>query len=644
MLQDLGDKLKGGTGTGGGHRWVAYTIIGALVLVFAAWGAYGVVDMSLTQGDYAAKVNGEKVSAAEMDDTWQRRLPQLMQAMGGPLSDQQRTDYQNRLLDSAIMGLAAEQHARKVGLRVSDEQAKQAFQQEQAFHVDGKFSYAAAVARLQAAGLTPEGYLADLRKSLLTGQLESVIGTTDFLTPADSRRLLALLDEERELRFALLQPEAWSGNATIEPAAIEAWYKSHQEDFTVPESVRLDYAELSLADVTATMVVSDAQLRERYEKDKAQFVQPETRRAAHILIAVDDSTSDAKAAAQAKEVSDKLKAGGDFAALAKQYSKDPASAEQGGDLGWATRDTYVKEFGDRLFAMQQGETSEPVKTEFGYHIIRLNGIQAAAGRGFEEVKADLTDTLRKELAATEFAQREDQLQSQLEQGGATLDQLTKEFGLKRGTVEHFERGAGGLPLGSDAELNRMVFSDSVVGQKRIGGPVQLGEDRITIFQALDHKPASVKPLEQVREGIIAELKREQGSAAALAAADAAAARLRSGEDFDKVAASLKVKPQAPSFVARSAPDVPVELRDAAFALPRPEAGKPQVQTVKLDGGAVALLQVTGSRVREFSDNPQLQQLRTQRELQRYSLREIDAYLSDVVSKARVRRNPQAFQQ
>jgi len=644
MLQDLGDKLKGVSGTGGSHRWVAYSILGALILVFAAWGAYGVVDMSLSQADYAAKVNGEKISAAEMNDTWQRRLPQLLQAAGGQLSEEQRTEFQNKLLDSAVLGLAAEQHARKMGLRVSDEHAKQAFQEEQAFHVDGKFSYAAAVARLQSAGLTPEMYLADLRKSLLSGQLEGIIGTTDFLTPADSRRLLALLDEERELRFALLQPETWSGNAAIEPAAVEAWYKAHQEDFTVPESVKLDYAELSLADVTAGMVVPDDKLHERYDRDKAQYVLPETRHAAHILIPVDDAASDSQAAAQAKEVYEKLKAGGDFAALAKQYSKDTASAEQGGDLGWAARDTYVKEFGDRLFAMQQGETSDPVKTEFGYHIIRLIGIQAAAGRSFEDVKADLTDTLRKELGAAEFARREDQLQSQLEQGGASLDQLTREFGLQRGTVEHFERGAGGLPLGSDAELNRLVFSDSVIAQKRVGGPVQLGEDRITIFQAQDHKPATVKPLEQVREGIIAELRREQGSAAALAAADAAAARLKSGEDFDKVAATLKTKPEAPRFVARSAPDVPVELRDAAFALPRPEAGKPQVQTVKLEGGAVALLQVSGSRVREFSDNPQLQQLRTQRELQRYSLREVDAYLTEVVSKSKVRRNPQAFQQ
>ena len=644
MLQNIGDKLKGMSGSGGGHRWIGYLILGALILVFVAWGPYAAVDLSFNQSGYAAKVNGEEVSAAEVNDAWRRRLPQLMQSFGGQLSEEQRTQYQQQLLESSILALSAHQHARKVGFRVSDAQVAQAYHDEQAFQVDGKFSAQAARSRLASVGMTQQQYESDLRKSLLTGQLERAIGSTDFLTSADSRRLLALLDEERELRFAMLQPEAYSASATVEPAAIEAWYKAHAEDFAVPESVRLDYAELTLADVAAAVVVPEDKLRERYEKDKARFMQPETRQASHILIAVDDATSDAKAAAQAKEIYGKLKAGGDFAALAKEFSKDTVSAEKGGDLGWAGREVYVKEFSDRLFAMQSGEISEPVKTQFGYHIIRLDGVRAEAGRSFDDVRVELTQTLSNELAATEFAQREDQLQERLEQGGSNLDQLTREFGLRRGTVEHFERGAGGLPLGSDAELNRMVFSDTVVGQHRIGGPVQLGEDRITVFQAQDHKPASQKPLDQVRDGIISELKREQGAVAALAAAEAAAARLKAGEAFDAVAASLKAKAEPARFVARSAPVLPVELRDAAFALPRPADGKPQVQALKLEGGTVALLQVTGSRVKEFSDNPQLQQLRTQRELQRYSVRDLDAYLADVVAKSKVRKNPQVFQQ
>jgi peptidyl-prolyl cis-trans isomerase D len=644
MLQDLGDKLKGGPGSGGKSRWIGYLILGVLALVFVAWGPYAVVDMSFTQGGYAAKVGGEKISATEINDRWQQRLPQLLQATGGQLSEEQRAQMQDELLDSAVTALAATQHARKLGYRVSDAQVEQAFRETPAFQVDGKFNANAARSMLASAGLSVQQYEADLRSSLLTEQLQGTVAATDFLTPAETKRLLALLDEEREVRFALLQPDTFAPKAPVEPAAIEAYYKAREKDFAVPESVKLDYAELSLAGVAESLTLTEAQLKEQYEKDKDRYVQAETRQARHILIAVDDSTDDAKAAALARDLSGRIKGGADFAALAKQYSKDTASAEQGGDLGWSGRDVYDKEFGDKLFAMKQGETSEPVKTQFGYHIIRLEGIRAGEGRSFEQVRDELAATLRTELAGKEFTIREDQLQEKLEQGVSNLDQLVKEFGLTRGTVERFERGAGGLPLGSDAELNRMVFSDAALNQRRVAGPVQLGEDRITVFQVVSHAAATTRPLAEVRDTITAAIRREQGAAAARAAADAAVAKLKAGARFDAILAELKVKADPARYVARSAPDMPVQLRDAAFAGVRPTADKPHVQAVNVDGGAIALLAVTGSRVQAFSDDPQLQQLRGQRELQRYSVRDLDAYVGDIVSATKVSKNPQAFTQ
>ncbi len=330
--------------------------------------------------------------------------------------------------------------------------------------------------------MTERAYENDLRRSLLVNQLLGSLGVSDFFTPAELKRLLALLDEERELRYVMLQPQDFAGAAPVENAEIEAWYKEHGKDYMQPEFVQLAYADLSLADIAASVHVTDEQLHERYERDKATYVQPETRRASHILIAVDGTTDDAKAAALAKDIHAKLKAGGDFAALAKQYSKDTASAAKGGDLDWAGRDVYVKEFSDKLFAMKQGEISEPVKTQFGYHIIRMDGVRAESGRSFDAVRAELAAGMRNELAAAQFGNRQDQLQERLDRGGATLDKLVQEFGMHRGEVARFERGAGGLPLGSDAELNQAVFSDAVVAQGRVGGPVQIGEDRITIFQ------------------------------------------------------------------------------------------------------------------------------------------------------------------
>lgn len=636
MLQNIRDKMEG-------HKWLTYLMIGALALVFAAWGAYGIVNEGFGTSDYAAKVNGEKIPLAEVNEAWQMQQPRVLQIFGGTMTDEQRNEYQQRLLDDTIRSRAILQYARKGGFRVSDKQLTEALRKEPAFQVDGQFNLQAARSALASAGITEAAYRDDLRRTQLSNQLLGSIGVSEFFTPAEMKRVMALLDEEREVRYAMLKPEAFAGTTPVDAAAIDAWYKQHAADFMQPESVQLAYAELSVADVAGSIQVTDEQLHARYERDKATYMQPETRRASHILITVDDATNDAKAAAQAKDIYAKIKAGGDFAALAKQFSKDTGSAAKGGELEWVGREDQVKEFADKLFAMKDGEISEPVKSQYGYHIIRLEGIRPAVGRTFDDVRTELTASLRNEQAATEFGHRQDQLQERLDRAGTTLDKLAQEFSMRRGEVANFERGAGGLPLGSDADLNAAVFNDAVL-QGRVGGPAQLGEDRITIFQVLKHTPAKQRPLEEVKPQIVKALELERGTKAALAAAEAAAAKLAAGESFDKAVASLRTKAEAPRFVGRGSPDLPVEIRDAVFAAPRPAAGKPFSQALKVEGGGVALLQVTNSRVQAMSDNADLERLRSERELQRYARRNVDGYVADVVKSARVRRNPQAFQQ
>ena len=510
--------------------------------------------------------------------------------------------------------------------------------------MDGKFNVDAARSRLAAAGITEAAYEADLRRSLLANQLAETIANTDFLTTGEARRLLALQDEEREVRFAMLQPEAFAGTAPVDAAAIDAYYKANADKYTLPESVKLAYAELSLADVAATIQVSDDKLRERYEKDKSSYISPERRRGRHILITVDGNTTDAQASALAKQLYERIKGGEDFAALAKQYSKDSSSSQAG------RRPQLVQPRGHGQDAGRSPVRHERRRTQrTGEDAVRLPraaprwhpGTRQA--RSFEDVRAELGATLRNELATAQFGSQQDQLQEKLERGGTSLDALVKEFGLRRGEVERFERGAGGLPLGSDADLNREVFSDAVLNQRRVGGPAQLSEDRLTIFQVLEHHAPQLQPLDKVRDSIVTALTRSVAPWPPLAAADKALARINAGESLDAVAASLKIQVEPAKFVGRGAPDLPVELRDAAFALPPPVAGKPERRTVNLEGGAVALLEVSAMRVPALSDNIQLQRLRAQRELQRYSQRDMDAYLEEVMKAAKVSRNPQVFQ-
>ena len=238
--------------------------------------------------------------------------------------------------------------------------------------------------------------------------LEGGIRASNFLTAAELTRLSALEDQQREVRYFTLAAEQFAGSVKVDDAAVEAYYKAHQSQYMTPESDKLEYAELRLESLTGQQTVSDADVHAAYEKAKSHLLVPEKRRARHILITGKD---DAAALAQAQQVLAQVKAGKDFGELAKQYSQDPGSAKNGGDLGWAERGSFVAPFADALFGMQVGEVKGPVKTQYGYHIIRLDEVQAAKGKSFEEARADLEAQLRRDRATDRFGEIQEQLQT-----------------------------------------------------------------------------------------------------------------------------------------------------------------------------------------------------------------------------------------
>jgi len=637
MLQKIGDKVQG-------QRWLAYVVLGMLALVFGAWGADGIVDFSNGVRSYAAKVNGEEIPLAEVQRAWQQQEPQYLRVFGGEIPAAQREELQGRILEGYIRNAAVYQQAERMGFAVTDAQVQQAYQNEPAFQVDGKFSPQAARAALAAAGITPAAFDAEQRRNLAMNQVATTVALSEFLTPTELARLQALEDQQRELRFALLTPQQFAGTAPIDAAAITAWYGEHTAEYQTTESVNLAYGELLLSDVAASIKVSDAQLRERYEKNREAYVSTERRQARHILLTFDKPEAEAAVKAQADDLIKQVQAGKDFAELAKANSKDGGSASRGGDLGWADRSVFVPEFADALFALQPGQVSAPVKTQFGYHIIKLEGIEAAKGRSLDEVRDELLTQLAREQAAERFGEKQEQLQQRTERGVGNFDELVTEFGLKPGTVPVYLKGSGGGALGTDADLNQAVFNDRIIGQKAVGGPVSLGEDRLVVFRVIEHRPAQAKPLTEVRDSIVAELLRQRGSTAARAAADVAVQRLNAGESFDKVIADLKLKSEPARYVGRVDPGLPVQVLEAAFAGRAPSADKPVRQALPLDEGGAALLSLTGTRVADAAANdPRLQAQRMAREQQRQGSLVTEAYLTALVKAAKVTKNSKAFE-
>src|SRR5215475_12714328 len=493
MLQRIRDSLQG-------QKWLAYLLLGALAVVFAAWGAYGIVNLNFGGSNYAAEANGSKISLEDARSAWLRQQSMWQQRLGGSeLPAPLRTRLQDQVLESLIRRELLTKRSHDLGYRVSDAALREAVQSEPAFQVDGVYSPDAAKAALAQAGISVDTYKDQLRTELQQLQLEGGIRASYFLTPAELTRLTDLEDQQREVRFITVPADRFHSATAVTDAAVQAYYKEHLAQFMNPESARLQYAELRLEALAAQQQLSDADLHAAYEKEKSRLEVPEKRHARHILITGKD---DAAALAQAQQVLAQVKSGKDFGELAKQYSQDPGSAQNGGDLGWAERSAFVKPFADALFGMKVGEIAGPVKTQYGYHIIRLEEIQRGEGKSFEEARPEIEAQLRKDRATDHFGDIQEQLQSKLQDPNPDLSALAQQYHMQTGDLPSFAKGAGAAPLGQARTLQDLVFADPPLAVGKVGGPVLVGDDRLVIVKVLEHRKPEPRPLNEVRDGIV----------------------------------------------------------------------------------------------------------------------------------------------
>lgn len=640
MLQNIGDKLKG-------QRWLATLVLGLLALIFAIWGAYGVVNISFGAPDYGLKVNGERIGIQTLNRAWQERQAQYQQVLNGAeINGLQKALMQQQLLEEYVRQTVLRQRVRQAGYRATQAQVLEAVRSESAFQIDGKFDPRVAKAVLAQSGMSEDSYLANRRQALEIGQLSEGIELSDFLTPSELERIYALENEQRQLRYALLPADRFVAAVKIDDARIKAWYDGHPNDYLTPESVRLEYGELSLDAIASGITVTPQDLQAYYDKNRNRYGENEKRHAHHILIAIPeprDAKAEAAALEKAQQIEAQLKAGKDFGELARKYSADPGSASQGGDLGWAEKSAYVGPFADALFGLQPGQISEPVKSQFGYHIIRLDEVRPAHVKTLQDAHAQIESDYRRDQAAAIFGDREEQLQQKLESGAsADLEALAKQFGLQTGEVASFTRSGGGAPLGSKPELVAAVFNDDVLSGHKLGGPVAVTDDRVVVLKVLDHHPSAPQPIASVRDEIIAAIRKSESTAAAKAAADDAVKRLEAGASFDEVVKSLGTNAGPAAYFGRRDPRLPAQVRAAAFAAPRP-GDKPVYRALAMDQGGAAVLDLMAVKPGTAGANPQADEQLLTEYIKRDREGDMNAYVLELQRRATVQRNPTIFQ-
>jgi peptidyl-prolyl cis-trans isomerase D len=631
MLQSIHDKLKG---------WLAGVVLGIIGLVFVFWG----INWTMTAPNYAAKVNGSEVSVNEVRQAYQQQLAQIERRTNGPLSDAQRSEIKRRVLDDYVNSEALVTRADKLGYRVSDAELLQAECQIPAFQVDGKCDPAHAVAVLRAQGRSPLEIQGLFMRDVKLRQLDAALSLSSFATATEVKQIRALTKQQREIAWMTLSAEKYASQATPDDAALKAYYDAHKPDYMTPETVDLRYVEISLTALASKVSADEAQIKAYYEEQKQKtperFTQPEQRRVSHILLPVADAKDDAAVKAKAEGILKRAQAGEDFSKLAKEFSQDPGSATQGGDLGWSERKVWVAPFADAAYSMKVDEIKGPVKTQFGYHILKLVGIQPAAVKTFEQAQVELETEYRRNEAEKLFNNAQDQLADAALQNTTDIDVVARKAGLTVLEAPAFSRLGGGGALGKVPAVIEAAFSQDVL-DGRLSPIVEVEKGRGVVLRATDHKLPQQKPLEAVRTELVAAWKKQRGAELAAAAAADAVERLTAGESWEAVAKKLSVTTTPAKFVARADQEVPLPIRTTAFAEPKPGA-KPLYADARLANGDAAVIALTA--LREEPGDPKLEGLGLRRQFAaQIASTEAQSYAAGARADAKVILNPQAIE-
>lgn len=574
MLQVIRDRFTGGFA------------IAMLALIGVPFMFFGINYNFIGLG-YAAKVDGQEISVNAFENAYRNALVQYTD-QGIDVPPEFRQVIREGVLDSMIRQTLLDQYVADEGFRINDELVTNYIQRATQFQADGVFSKEAYYQWLELRATEPSDFEASQRVGLRLSQLQRGVGSTAFVTPSEYRRYLNLYGERRAVTYAEVGVSALADALEISDEDVQTYYDSRPEAFMAEETVDLSYVEIDRDNLGAEAAITEEELAQFYEDSSSRYMQDERRQARHILILFGED--EAAAEAQAVELAARVRAGEPFDSLARQYSKDGGTAEQGGDLGLLLRTQLPGVLGDTIFSMAKGDVSGPVRSDFGFHIIRLDEVESGGALPLEQVRAQLTDELRSRKSTEVYDGLMRKLSDALFDADGIQD-MADAAGLELKTANGFTH-AGGEAFGSNQAMIDAVFDERNLDEGFISDIVELDANRSVVFQVTNHSAAARRPLDDVREDIVAAIRSE--SAAAMASEQAAkleAALLR-GEQLVDVAEGMTNVNVIMAVISRQDAAIDPAVGAAVFEARKPKAGTPSVGTVVTQTGDYAVYSVT----------------------------------------------------
>ncbi|HAF54463.1 MAG TPA: peptidylprolyl isomerase, partial [Thauera sp.] len=401
-----------------------------------------------------------------------------------------------------------------------------------AFQEDGRFSLQRYENLVRAQGMSPATFEARLAQDVRIQQIVAAVGDAGFVPEASARRFLDAQLESRRIREFRLAAARLGAEAAVSDAQVAAYYEANPARFERPARLQAEYLVFDRAAIERKVEVADDAVIAFYEGNPQRFGVPEERQARHILLTLADGAEQAevdKVMAEAKAIVDTLRQDpARFAELAREKSQDPGSASRGGDLGFFGRGMMVGAFEDAVFSLEKGKISDPVRSEFGVHIIEVTDIKPSSIKPLADVRDEIVAELRGQEAGRRFAELAEQFANTVYEQPESLVPAAEVVGLEVRTSDWISRDAAPEPFNNERLLNA-VFSDEATQKGRNTDAIEVGNGTLVAARVKTFEAAQRLPLDEVRGRIVDELKREKGRELALAQGEAALVALRKGE-------------------------------------------------------------------------------------------------------------------
>lgn len=562
MLTTIREKSQGA------FAWGILLLIG---VPFALWGINNYMD------------GGKEPPVASVGDKdfYQRDVnkayEQYSQSLRGLGIDEQTLKTQ--ALQKLIKDEVLLQYVQARGLTAPDDSVREYVKSLEYFQTDGHFDEGKYKSLLATQRMSSNEFVSRVKNAMIMEQFQRSIVDSSFASQYDVESFFKIQNQQRDVDYLTIPLQAVAEQPKDEEIA--SYYQQHQNAYQTPEQLSIDYIELSLADMAKKVLVTDEKLKAFYEEQKEQYTTPERRKISHILFAIDDKVSE-KAAFEKAQKAKKELANKEFPVLAAELSDDKATAKQGGDLGLFSAGVMEKNFEDAATALKLGEVSEPVKSAFGYHLIKVTELIPSQIKPYDSVKNEVVKAYQKAQAENGFYEAGEKLTETSYQNPDSLQAAADALGLtiKKSSLFTKDHGDG---IAADDKIRSAAFTEEVL-QGNNSTPIELGTEVLVVLRMQEHKPAATKDLDAVKKDIIAILSNEKSRQLAVEKAKQIKARLQTGAAIQVVAVENKLELKNIKGLTRRKADLPGPLSQAIFKAAKPVGGKPSVFVTALPSG------------------------------------------------------------